>query len=92
MSLSKFEPATVTLSKDLLHIKESAGGQAGVLKVGNEKITVLRYGMNVYATTDKVSPLISSLVNLDKADIHSIKNNADRVRFLDRWKIFNQGI
>lgn len=79
------------LSRDMVEIKASAGGQAGTLSVGPDKVSALKLGPNVYVTSDVVPKNLRAVLNLDGADLHRIQNRADLVQFVQRWRVFSRG-
>lgn len=73
---------------DLIDLRHRLGGKLGNLTVGAESITVLKLGENVYAGTEKATPAMRAALELEQADLHVIKTNADLTYFAARYREF----
>lgn len=78
MGLFQFEtkPRSV-LPANLLNLRARLGGTIGQIKSGMETLDAVKIRDNVYVTAKKPSASLRAMVNLGRADIHTIDHPAD---------------
>jgi hypothetical protein len=69
---------------DLLKIQARIGGTIGQIKSGMDQADALKVRDNVYVTAKKPSHSLRAMVNLSRADIHTIDHPADLQLLADR--------
>ena len=69
---------------DLLKIQARIGGTIGQIKSGMEQQDALMVRDNVFVTAKRPSHSLRAMVNLGRADIHTINHPADLQLLVDR--------
>lgn len=62
---------------DLLKIQARIGGTIGQIKSGMDQSDALKVRDNVYVTAKKPARALTAMVNLGRADIHTVDHPAD---------------
>lgn len=78
MGLFQFEtkPRSVIPSQ-LLNLRARIGGTIGQIKSGMETLDAVKVRDNIYVTARKPSASLRAMVNLGRADIHTVDHPAD---------------
>jgi hypothetical protein len=63
--------------RELLNLQSRIGGSIGQVISGMDKADVLKVRDNVYVTAKKPSASLKAMINLGRADIHTIDHPAD---------------
>lgn len=72
------------VSNDLLNLRARIGGTIGQIKSGMEQLDAVKVRDNVYVTARKPSASLRAMVNLSRADIHTVDHPADIQLLKDR--------
>ena len=78
MGLFQFKTAPRSvIPSDLLNLRARMGGTIGQIKSGMETLDAVQVRENVFVTAKKPSHSLRAMVNLGRADIHTIDHPAD---------------
>lgn len=87
-----FSPSPRAIAdRDLLWMKERAGGKVGTITVGGVKAeNVLRLDDATFVTTQSPSQHLPAILRVAGADLHVVKTAADVTLFLKRYANFKE--
>lgn len=84
-----FSPApTEIMSRDMIQLKRATNGKHGEINAGGVKVFALRLADNLYVTTEKVPASVKTIAQMERGDIHELKNPGDMGQFLERYRAF----
>lgn len=87
-----FKPSPRAIAdRDLLWMKERAGGKVGTITVGGVKAeNVLRLDETTFVTTVSPDSHVPAILRVAGADLHVVKSAADVTLFLKRYANFKE--
>ena len=90
MGLFQFEtkPRSV-INQSLLNLRARIGGTIGQIKSGMETIDAVKVRDNVYVTAKNPSRSLRAIVNLGRADIHTVDHPADIQLLVQRLEVLD---